>query len=228
MASIHRPRSLNGTQSNVAPSIRSNIQALPSISPHNSRALSDQATVGPSPNPHFHSEMNLEPTPSKSKNLLRQARTHWWPWELLALFICLTSLMAIILILFSYEGRFLSDLPHKVSINAIIAILSTAMKVALSVPVVEAISQAKWDWFHDQGRRLYDMEVYDQASRGPWGALRMLASVRWRYIMSLSPIAKLTIFLGIFLPLAQLLLYWLWPSIRCCNRWFRISKDKGL
>lgn len=207
MSFIFRPRSPNRPQSDAERSIGSNIQALPSMSPHISQVANDQATLGAPPNLHFQSEKNMDPNPSRSRNIARQARANCWPWELSALFISLTSLMAIILILYLYEGRSLSNLPDGISINAIIAILSTAMKAALSVPVAEAISQAKWDWFHPQGRSLADMEVYDQASRGPWGALRMLANVRWRYIMFSISRSQTNIFSDIFLPLVQSWLY---------------------
>lgn len=91
--------------------------------------------------------------------------------------------MAIILILFIYNGHPLLDLPRVITINAILAIFSTSMTAALSVPLALSISQAKWNWFHDDqggGKPLSDLEVYDQASRGPWGALVMLAKIRWR------------------------------------------------
>ena len=91
--------------------------------------------------------------------------------------------MAIILILFKYNGHPVLDLPRVITVNAILAICSTTMTSALSVPIALSISQAKWNWFHDdqgQGKPLSDLEVYDQASRGPWGALVMLGKIRWR------------------------------------------------
>lgn len=91
--------------------------------------------------------------------------------------------MAIILVLSLYNGHPVLDLPRVINANAILAIFSTSMTAALSVPLALSISQAKWKWFHDDqggGKPFSDLEVYDQASRGPWGALVMLGKIRWR------------------------------------------------
>lgn len=91
--------------------------------------------------------------------------------------------MAIFLILLLYNGHIFLDLPRVITVNAILAIFSTSMTAALSVPLTLSVSQAKWDWFHNdqgEGNPLSDLEVYDQASRGPWGALVMLGRIRWR------------------------------------------------
>ncbi|KAL8903342.1 MAG: hypothetical protein Q9171_007436 [Xanthocarpia ochracea] len=54
------------------------------------------------------------------------------------------------------------------------------MKTTMLYCAAEAVSQSKWIWFHRRPRRLIDIELYDQASRGPWGALTMLKRVRCR------------------------------------------------
>lgn len=114
---------------------------------------------------------------------LLRALSHDWIFELTFLLIAILFLIAIFLILLLYNGHLISDLPRVITVNAILAIFSRSMTTALSVPLTLSISQAKWDWFHDdQGgcNPLSDLEVYDQASRGPWGALVMLARIRWR------------------------------------------------
>ncbi|KAL8846811.1 MAG: hypothetical protein Q9221_008119 [Calogaya cf. arnoldii] len=58
----------------------------------------------------------------------------------------------------------------------------------------EAISQSKWIWFYRQPQRLSDVELYDQASRGPWGALAMdlssLAAIIIIYSLAIDPFAQ--------------------------------------
>jgi hypothetical protein len=71
-------------------------------------------------------------------------------------------------------------------LNAIISILATAAKGALLLPVAEAISQHKWLWFRRSQRKLQDIETFDNASRGPWGALTMLLKINIRYAKVLS------------------------------------------
>ena len=92
----------------------------------------------------------------------------------------------IVLILYLFQGRSLLDWPCPITINSLIAIFSTVMKAALSLPITASVSQAKWDWFHQEGgQALADLEMYDQASRGLWGAVRVLTEIRWRYIFPL-------------------------------------------
>lgn len=44
-----------------------------------------------------------------------------------------------------------------------------------------AISQSKWLWYRQsEPRRLQDLELFDQASRGPWGSLELLFRLRAR------------------------------------------------
>lgn len=38
------------------------------------------------------------------------------------------------------------------------------------LPVAEGLSQAKWLHFSAKPRALNDLEMFDRASRGPWGA----------------------------------------------------------
>lgn len=105
--------------------------------------------------------------------------TDWWMKELGALLLSFSSLLCIVLILRIHEGRPLPDWPLSITINALVSIFSTIMSMILVVPLAEGISQAKWLWFRNY-HQLSDMEVYDQGSRGPWGALGMLWVFRFR------------------------------------------------
>lgn len=103
-----------------------------------------------------------------------------WLWELLALIICIASLLAIIVTVSIRHGRPPPIFPLGITINAVVAIYSTIMKTTMVYCAAEAVSQSKWIWFGQEARNLSDVELYDQASRGPWGALIMLWRVRWR------------------------------------------------
>ncbi|KAK9422921.1 hypothetical protein SUNI508_04588 [Seiridium unicorne] len=54
--------------------------------------------------------------------------------------------------------------------NSAIAILTTIGKAALTVPAAACISQLKWRHFLLQPRTLADLQLFDEASRGPWGS----------------------------------------------------------
>ncbi|KAI0551690.1 hypothetical protein F4679DRAFT_121976 [Xylaria curta] len=64
------------------------------------------------------------------------------------------------------------------SLNAILAILTTASKASQLHSVGEAIGQLKWVDFKTAPRRLRQFELYDGTSRGPQGAIKFILKGR--------------------------------------------------
>jgi hypothetical protein len=64
---------------------------------------------------------------------------------------------------------------------------------ALIVPTTEALVQLKWDWFHGISQAMWDFEIFDKATRGPWGALLLLYRTKGRSLAALG--ALLILFL---------------------------------
>ena len=93
--------------------------------------------------------------------------------------ISLISFLAIVVLLRTHEGRPLPEWPFSITINSLVSVFASIMSATMLVSVAECIGQAKWHWFQE-GRKLSDMDTYDQATRGPWGAVKMLCVVRWR------------------------------------------------
>lgn len=120
--------------------------------------------------------------PKKKRADQFHVRIRTWLWELLALIICIASLLAIIVTVSIRHGRPPPIFPLGITINAAVAIHSTIMKTTMLYCAAEAVSQSKWIWFGREARNLSDVDLYDQASRGPWGALIMLWRVRWRCV----------------------------------------------
>jgi hypothetical protein len=112
----------------------------------------------------------------------------WWKYEILASAISVGSLVALVILVRHYDGRPLQDidLPKSLQLSTIIAALSTVMRVALSMPVTSALSQDAWLWLSDSKQRssrygrLIDLDLTDNASRGPWGSLKFLVKARRR------------------------------------------------
>lgn len=77
-----------------------------------------------------------------------------------------------------YNGRTLPDWPHDITLNALIALLATFANATISVCLASGISQAKWIRFKQEAAPLSDMEVFDEASRGSWGSLKLLVTAR--------------------------------------------------
>jgi len=62
--------------------------------------------------------------------------------------------------------------------NTFISIVSTVSKSSFLLPVAESISQLKWIYFQQRPHRIRDLQAFDNASRGPLGALKLVASMR--------------------------------------------------
>lgn len=98
--------------------------------------------------------------------------SQWWV-EILNCILMIGTLCAIIGILYPNQTKPLPDWPFDISINTAVSILSTGLKTCAVLILTEGISQLKWRWFQ-QERPLHDLVVFDGATRGPWGCLRLL------------------------------------------------------
>lgn len=103
----------------------------------------------------------------------------WNTWipEIAALVFSIVCAAAIATLLAVYNGRPVPKIPTGITLNAMIAILATASKSALLFTLSNSLGQLKWVWVrHESSRSLQDMEMFDNASRGPFGAATMLFS----------------------------------------------------
>lgn len=114
----------------------------------------------------------------------RLSRNGTWTFEILALAVALWAVAAIIGVVNRYDGRALPDWPHDITLNALIALLATFANATMSVCLSSGISQAKWIRFKQSAVPLSDMEAFDDASRGSWGSMKLLATAKGRYVVS--------------------------------------------
>lgn len=105
-----------------------------------------------------------------------------WYWELIAAVFSLACVVAIVVILRTYQEKSLSSwhFYFDTTPNTIIALLSTLSRTALIVPVASCISQLKWIHLASSPRRLREFQVLDEASRGPWGSLNLIWSLHFK------------------------------------------------
>ncbi|KAJ9615109.1 hypothetical protein H2200_001183 [Cladophialophora chaetospira] len=122
----------------------------------------------------------------------------WWP-EALALGLSACCLLGIAVLLASYHGHEIPDFPSGVTVNAVISTLAVGAKSALIFAVAATMSQSKWCWFHtapnEQPRCLQDIQILDDAARGPLGSLTSML-IR-RTIVSLCSIGAAIMFLAL-------------------------------
>lgn len=99
-----------------------------------------------------------------------------WSWEILAITVSLGCMTSIVTILLKMKDHPLSEWTFSLSLPATIAIFSTAAKSTAGFAVAACISQYKWLYFKTAMRTLGDFDLFEEASRGPVGSLRLLAT----------------------------------------------------
>lgn len=133
-------------------------------------------------------EVYCAPTPDVqhegSKSQQRNCLSAWWSttrWtrEIAAMVASLLFEIAAIVVLAYMDGKALFFWDFFISLNAMIAIITTAARASLLIPVASCISQWKWVHFKTNTRQLREMDVYDEASRGSLGSLKFLLRIRW-------------------------------------------------
>lgn len=115
---------------------------------------------------------------SKLKNIRVPRKTGSWAWEVVAMLFAIGAVASIIALLARYEGKPLPSWPYEITLNALIAVLTTVANAAMTVPLSSGLGQLKWDRMKNGYAPLADMEVLDEASRGAWGAINMLRRLR--------------------------------------------------
>jgi len=128
------------------------------------------------PNPssnHQSSQSSFAPRRSSIRRTL-DGLDDGWAWEFASMMLSLASMVAVVVILICYDGMVFPYVPGDISLNTIVAILSTISKSSLIFSVSSVLGQLKWDWYEREPRGLSELETFDQASRGPLGAVKLL------------------------------------------------------
>jgi hypothetical protein len=116
---------------------------------------------------------------SKGSDMKRGVRSFTWhivAWAPEAVWCCIAAvlLVSLVIVLNQYNNQPLPEWPLGLTLNTAVALITTVLRSVTVVVICEAISQLKWNRFVTQERRLSDLQVFDQASRGPWGSLLMV------------------------------------------------------
>lgn len=114
-------------------------------------------------------------TPSSSLKYLNGGS---WRLEVISLIASVLSIATIIGVLFHFDGQALPDWPNGISLNTLIALLTAIANATLAAPLSSGLSQIKWIHFKQERRPLTDMELFDDASRGVYGAMKLLIFAR--------------------------------------------------
>ena len=144
-------------------------------------------------NPELRDQSNASLLPDPEKGVTKQPHrnsctsayskyfTEWWLWELLSAVLGAMAMVAIWILLSRYNNHRLPSwgtvFGAQINLNAVLSLLGLVVRSSLMLAVLECISQLKWTWYVSKYRRLEDLRVFDDASRGPLGALQMVYKV---------------------------------------------------
>lgn len=109
-----------------------------------------------------------------------------WNFEIAASVVSVASFTGLIILLVVSQGKQQQSwLNGKITLNGLIALITTINKASAMVAVTASLSQLKWNMIaqgKSQKPRLQPLSYiarFDSASRGPWGSLLLL----WRLKM---------------------------------------------
>jgi hypothetical protein len=107
---------------------------------------------------------------------------HVWAWieELVWCLLIVVIFIVLVVVLSRYDNKHMPNWPMGLTLNTLVAFLATVCRAMTLVPIIEGVSQLKWNWFATKQRSLRELYLFDQASRGPLGALRLLPKTRGR------------------------------------------------
>ncbi|GME48376.1 putative acid phosphatase protein [Neofusicoccum parvum] len=145
---------------------------------------------------------SAEKTRLDGKTMLKSSnfsKSGSWTFEIVSVLFAVASVAAIIGVLARFDGKPLPSWPYDITLNAMIALLATIANASMAVPLSSGLSQLKWIRFKTGRAPLADMEIFDEASRGTLGALKMLVKLRGGFTGSFGAlVAIVAITLGPF------------------------------
>ena len=141
--------------------------------------------------------------PSLPKHVLRIAKikrscanviyTSFWGWEYAAVLVSAVATITLILLLKSadqQQKRSWTIGNTQLTLNALIAIISSMIRASLVVLLSGSLTQSPWNWFADQnnndrqgyGRPLKDLDLFGDAASNTWASLKLLYRTKFRYL----------------------------------------------
>lgn len=103
-----------------------------------------------------------------------------WAPEFGWIFLAIALFIALVVTLQQYDNKGLPDWPMGLTLNTLVAFLATMCRSVIIIPIAEGLSQLKWNWFASKKRPVKDLYIFDQASRGPWGSVRLIFRMKGR------------------------------------------------
>ncbi|KAF2098765.1 hypothetical protein NA57DRAFT_76004 [Rhizodiscina lignyota] len=124
---------------------------------------------------------------------------HGWLLECGSLFIAFASLAGLSGLLAYYDEKVEPKFSLDVTLNTLVSIVSTVFAFSLEAPVATMLGQMAWTLLKRRTRSLEEVCVYDDASRGPTGSIRLLIRTKFLHVSAIGAVVTLlTLFLDPF------------------------------
>ncbi|KAK0649745.1 hypothetical protein B0T16DRAFT_457127 [Cercophora newfieldiana] len=92
----------------------------------------------------------------------------------------LSSFGCVVTLLIRFDQTDVQKWASIFSLNTWLSILAVVSRASLASAISGCISQAKWGWFSSRVENLIAFDRFDDASKGPWGCLRLLPTIARR------------------------------------------------
>ena len=108
----------------------------------------------------------------------------WWWWEIASASLSVICMILLLVLLLQVDSLPLESWTLPIQVNSLVAVFTTVAKTSMMVPVAACLSQLKWRHYLHRSDRLHNLQLFDDASRGPWGSTMLLLNLRRRAILS--------------------------------------------
>lgn len=103
-----------------------------------------------------------------------------WVWEVVGAALSISCIISLLILLPYLEESSLAKWQFVMSPNTTISTFIIISKTSMLLAVAAGISQLKWVHFASTKRQISDLDIFDEASRGPWGDFNLIIRMKGR------------------------------------------------
>ncbi|KAJ0114992.1 hypothetical protein J7T55_001399 [Diaporthe amygdali] len=117
-----------------------------------------------------------KPLQKRSPGRHRWSSTWWWQ-EIISIIASFGCMIAVVVILRTMQDKQMDHWTFFVGISSFL--LWDVFAEPRNIGIAACIGQWKWVYISSKRRRLLDIDIIEDASRGPLGSLQMIATIPW-------------------------------------------------
>lgn len=154
----------------------------------------------PSLQPNHHAQPVEPMTRATASNILIRMKmcACLWTWEILGIAASLASLIILIVLVSRISDTPLQNWTFYFQPSTVVSALGVVCQITLTCSTTVCLAQLKWIyyWHSKKARKLEDLQIFDDASRGAWGAVIFLMHM-WRNSVPTGLLASFVILLAL-------------------------------